>query len=391
MGSAMKTIIYVGGFELPDKNAAAHRVLNNAKCLRALGCRVVFLGISHTEKETSEQEYDGFRCVSVPYPQGLGQWLGYLTDCTALKKLIGEEKPDGVIFYNYQAAALAKALRYCKKRHILTVADVTEWYLAEGNPIFRLIKTADTSLRMKRYHKRADGVIAISAYLEEYYRKDMGDRVVRIPPLIDKDEPKWADVPRGRRNDDRIRLIYAGSTTDIKDNIAVVLEGVFPYRDKVSLTVVGTSEADLGAYLREKGKEHLLGDYLEALGRLPHTECLKKIGESDFQIFIREDNLVTRAGFPTKLGESFACGTPVITNPSSNVADYMADGQTGYLVDGTDADAVRAVMQRVSRLTAEEILAMKEHCREIGAFEYGTYIHVLDAFFKQIGAGNSDQ
>ena len=24
------TVLYVGGFELPDKNAAAHRVVNNA-------------------------------------------------------------------------------------------------------------------------------------------------------------------------------------------------------------------------------------------------------------------------------------------------------------------------------------------------------------------------
>ena len=27
------TILYIGGFELPDKNAAAHRVLSNGKIL----------------------------------------------------------------------------------------------------------------------------------------------------------------------------------------------------------------------------------------------------------------------------------------------------------------------------------------------------------------------
>ena len=30
-------VLYAGGFELPDRNAAAHRVLNNAKILKALG------------------------------------------------------------------------------------------------------------------------------------------------------------------------------------------------------------------------------------------------------------------------------------------------------------------------------------------------------------------
>ena len=28
------TVLYVGGFELPDRNPAAHRVINNSKILR---------------------------------------------------------------------------------------------------------------------------------------------------------------------------------------------------------------------------------------------------------------------------------------------------------------------------------------------------------------------
>ena len=36
------TVIYVGNFEMPDKNAAAHRVLNNAKIFKELEYRVCF-------------------------------------------------------------------------------------------------------------------------------------------------------------------------------------------------------------------------------------------------------------------------------------------------------------------------------------------------------------
>ena len=35
-------IIYIGGFELPDKNAAAQRVIGNSKALRDLGYETVF-------------------------------------------------------------------------------------------------------------------------------------------------------------------------------------------------------------------------------------------------------------------------------------------------------------------------------------------------------------
>ena len=44
-------ILYVGGFELPDKNAAAHRVLSNGKLLRDLGYEVSFVGITHKSLE----------------------------------------------------------------------------------------------------------------------------------------------------------------------------------------------------------------------------------------------------------------------------------------------------------------------------------------------------
>ncbi|MCC8151715.1 MAG: hypothetical protein LIO96_09760 [Lachnospiraceae bacterium] len=72
------TIIYVGGFELPDKNAAAHRVLSNGKILTELGYRVVFLGISHVNKEVERNEYEGFEYWAIPYPQGLLKFAWFL-------------------------------------------------------------------------------------------------------------------------------------------------------------------------------------------------------------------------------------------------------------------------------------------------------------------------
>lgn len=38
----MKRVLYIGGFELPDKNAAAQRVLSIGKAYRLLGYDVLF-------------------------------------------------------------------------------------------------------------------------------------------------------------------------------------------------------------------------------------------------------------------------------------------------------------------------------------------------------------
>lgn len=46
------TILYFGGFELPEKNVVTHRVLNNAKLFREFGFKTVFLGV---EKSITEE------------------------------------------------------------------------------------------------------------------------------------------------------------------------------------------------------------------------------------------------------------------------------------------------------------------------------------------------
>lgn len=55
-------ILYVGGFQLPDKNAAAQRVVNIAKALRDLGHEVIFLHNVKDVKKAVWKIYYGFRC-----------------------------------------------------------------------------------------------------------------------------------------------------------------------------------------------------------------------------------------------------------------------------------------------------------------------------------------
>ena len=45
----MKHILYIGGFEMPNKNAAAQRVLSIAKALREGGYDTLFYGITKSE------------------------------------------------------------------------------------------------------------------------------------------------------------------------------------------------------------------------------------------------------------------------------------------------------------------------------------------------------
>jgi hypothetical protein len=75
-----KTILYIGGFELPDRNAAAQRVIANAKILSALGFKVVLIGLDKSIKTNkfvvdNYNTFEGFTYYNLKYPVSLYEWL----------------------------------------------------------------------------------------------------------------------------------------------------------------------------------------------------------------------------------------------------------------------------------------------------------------------------
>ncbi|MCE5226863.1 MAG: hypothetical protein LLG05_13540, partial [Porphyromonadaceae bacterium] len=80
-----KTIIYIGGFELPDKNAAAQRVVSNGKIFKELGYNIIYLSIDKNLSEKvkikdTKQSFDGFTYFRIKYPTSLADWINYLSD-----------------------------------------------------------------------------------------------------------------------------------------------------------------------------------------------------------------------------------------------------------------------------------------------------------------------
>ncbi len=94
------TIAYIGGFELPDKNAAAHRVLANTQIFQKLGYRVVLVGADRTVrgwKITDDSHYTLHDCQvwNYPYPINKPMWIKRMTsidDFTAVLDQIDDLK-----------------------------------------------------------------------------------------------------------------------------------------------------------------------------------------------------------------------------------------------------------------------------------------------------------
>jgi glycosyltransferase involved in cell wall biosynthesis len=98
--------------------------------------------------------------------------------------------------------------------------------------------------------------------------------------------------------------------------------------------------------------------FAKILGCKPNTEALKIVKRSDFSIFLRDNNLVCTAGFPTKFSESIACGTPVLTNLSSDLGKYLIEGKNGYIMDISSEDKLDESIIRAFSTPMNELKKM---------------------------------
>lgn len=385
-------VIYVGAFELPDKNAAANRVVANGKILQSLGFNTVYVGFGHAIKNSIHREVlEGSEYFTLNAPTNLKDSLRYLASISFIEEILGTDKeryPIAIIAYNYPFIALFRLHKFCLRNNIRLVADCTEWYdNPKGTIGYRTIKNVDMFCRIRIIQPKLHGIIVISKFLYDYYHKKTRN-IALLPPLVDVTDPKWTKKSL-KAGTGAVKLIYAGSPgKGTKDRLDVIINALSVIKERYSvrfeLTVVGLTEAD---YLRDFSVSSLpanIREYIIFLGRLAHSDVLEETKNSDYVIFYRDRNLGNTAGFPSKFVEAFSCGVPVLTNGTSNICDYLKDGVNGYLINDSDSDALVSSIQRALSATKEDIYRMKENLINNNPFDYRNYRGELESFFKKL-------
>lgn len=375
-----KRVLYIGGFCMPDGNAAAQRVLGVGKLLSECNYEVRFCGLQRNITKPVIGNIEKFEYTNYPYPSSINAWLKYLTGRDYAISEISQYQPDIVILYNHPAFAIEHITRYCHSHGIKVIADVTEWYEPTGNPIFRFIKGADTRRRMCHSHKKLDGIICISNYLADYYT-DCNLPIINLPPLVDISQCKWHQS--FEKDDSVIKIVYAGSPGATKDRLDLIIQSMAAILEsdnsKVRFDVIGITKEQYATTWGDKTDYPFVTFY----GRLPHGKVIKHLLSADYQIFLRPDTLPNRAGFPTKFVESITSSTIPITNFSSNLSDYLKDGVNGIVVDNLNANSIKTAISRAIAECKEMRLFVKSSIKA-DTFDYRNYIENFNNFLLQI-------
>lgn len=348
--------MYVGGFELPDRNAAAQRVLSNALAFRECGLETIFVNFTADPEAPTELDIRGFRVLNRPRSAWVAEGL---TGSSAVAAMASAPDLWGVVAYNYPAPGLARILSACRRRGVPVIGDITERYIYRGP------RALEAALRMGPLNRAMDGLLVISRRLQDDYAGCAN--VLRLPPLVDADDSKW--VVGGQNSQSTVRrLVYAGSPSRSKERLDLIVAAVSELGEGVGLVVVGVTAEQ---YRAMYGVYTPLPSNIRFEGRLPHAEALTLVGCSDWSVLVRDSTRATEAGFPTKFAESVTLGVPVACNDVSDVACYCGEGACGVVVEK-------------DRLTEgfASLLKVRRPCPDRKTFDYRRHVDGVRSFLE---------
>jgi glycosyltransferase involved in cell wall biosynthesis len=145
-----------------------------------------------------------------------------------------------------------------------------------------------------------------------------------------------------------LRLLFVGSLTERK-GVELLLKAFRPAAEKhpgIRLRIVG--DGPLRPRLEQAAAGLGLRDKVEFAGFVNYEEIHTEYAQADaFVLPTLED------AFGVVVVEALAAGVPVICSPFAGAAEYIQDGENGFIVDPTDTGGLT---ERIGRLLSDPAL-----------------------------------
>ncbi len=391
--------LYLGPFRFPDRDAAASRVLNNARILKDLGHSVTVLSFGGQYRDI-DLSSDGYYCDKIKYiishdidtHSFRERLLRYIYPGSNAWEYIKNEQCqyDTIIAYNTTFQFNWRLLFWAKRKNKKLILDLTEWPEANEtlggkfSPIYWM-----SEINMKYVQKKFKNYIVISKYLAQYYNSR--SNTLLLPPLINMKDNKWNVYEpiynKEIQEHQGIRIIFAGTPAkkDLLSNLIKAVIITLNRTKKIQLIVVGVSQEQTTQFVKYEDIEKYHKNIV-FIGRIPQCQVPSYYHISNFSAIIRVPNRKNMAGFPTKMTESMAAGCPVLMNATSDLMDYAIDGKNAIIIKDHNVDSIVEGLNRILLLGHEQLKKMKELSRQIGnrKFDYGHYIDITRKFIDKL-------
>lgn len=391
---------YVG---FPDGTAATARVSAYARGLAAAGedVHVILLGPSEIDPETAVNTQIRGVHKGVPFEYTSGSTLKHHSLLTRrwrvvssllnarrrIRELSDRQDIEAVLLYSGSPTTAAFFRRVSRAVGALYAVDLSEMPHHSLEP--RSARDAEQERYGRSFVGCFDLVVAISSYLRDYAGRYLrpGAESIVLPIMVDCDEFRQEGGPSTAPR----FVTYTGMLNERKDGVATLmtafsrLAGDFP---DVILRLVGDSDdartSNVPEY-REIAEGLSIAGRVEFTGQVPRSEIPRHLGEASVLVLARPSSQQADAGFPTKLGEYLASGRPVIVTRTSDISEYLTDGETAFIVPPGDLEALVTALRRVlsDPESASAVGAAGRHVAE-ESFDYRVAGRTLAAVLRRM-------
>lgn len=379
-------VAYVVPFPFPWGEAGSRRVVGISKSIAASGRDVVVVAYPGDDSRPGQWRTVATDSVTgatvrtvtrdaLPTGTVRRQFTHHrvgIADALHLLDSLRPLRPSHLVTYGTLTTPLAQALRWGRRRGVSILVDVVERYAAQqfsGGILAPGYLSA--SAGFATLARRADGVIAISRHLERHFA-ERGVPTLRVPPTLDV---VGTPIGRPRAN---FAFGYFGNPGR-KDRLDLIVEA---FRDVRR----ATCRDDLQLVVAGQGTEGLLAprgvEGLELRGRVPQRDVASLVGSLAATVLVRPPARYADAGFPTKVVESLAVGTPVICNLTSDLADVVREGETGWVTPTPTVLDVAEAMSRAVTTPPDDFARMRQRARDVAMANFNTsnYVNSIDRF-----------
>ena len=382
----MRKAVIVTENSYPEGDAGAVRQHAFAKILKQLGYDVLVIGYGKNF-DNKICKYDGVNFISFRPNQEniISRIICRVKFGTKVYRYIKQHYNflDVLMVVDIMPQSFKKIEKLKRIYNCVLIHDSVEWYSPEE---FKNGKCNLAYIRKDYTNKKAINnlwnVIAISSFLEEYF-KQRNNNVKRIPVIMDikKITPRLKCI----ENSEKFIFVYAGGPGK-KDYLKEIIEGFsflsLEQRKIVEVNIIGVNEdqlvksCDVSIDLINSIK-----DCLKIYGRISRDETLELVKRADYSLLIRDESLrYSKAGFPTKIVESLACGTPPLCNLTSDLGLYLKNEENSIIALGhTSKDVYKAIIHAISITDINKRNFMRESARKLAedSFHYSRYVSSL--------------